>query len=70
MPPHQPANPHLAPNLAEICTLLARGLLRLRSRIADESADTAAESRGHGDIRLHSTAPQRRHANRTNRRLA
>ena len=61
---------HLPPHLREVCAILARGVLRLRSRAAPENADTVAESRDHGDIRLHSTAPQRRHANRTNRRLA
>jgi hypothetical protein len=63
-------NPHLPPDLAEIGAILAAGLLRLRSRTAEERARHAAESRGHGDIRLHSTAPRRRHATRTNRRLA
>jgi len=53
-------NPHLPPNLREVCDILVRGLLRLRSRgMAVESAETAK----HGDIRLHFTAPQRRYAN-------
>ena len=35
-------NPHLPPHLREICDILARGLLRLRSRgMQAESADTA-----------------------------
>ena len=56
--PH--ANPHLPAHLREVCDILARGLLRLRSRgMAVESAETAK----HGDIRLHFTAPQRRYAN-------
>lgn len=63
-------NNHLPPNLAEICAILAKGILRLRSRTATESTNTAAQGRDRGDIRLHSAAPQRRHANRTNRRLA
>jgi hypothetical protein len=53
-------NPHLPPHLREVCDILARGLLRLRSRgMAEESAETA-EPR---DIPLHFTAHQRRHAN-------
>ena len=53
-------NPHLPPHLREVCDILARGLVRLRSRgMQAESADTA-DSR---DIPLHFTAPQRRHAN-------
>ena len=55
-----PPNPHLPPHLREVCDILARGLLRLRSRgMAVEVVETAE----HGDIRLHSTAPQRRYAN-------
>ncbi len=54
------ANPHLPPHLREVCDILARGLLRLRSRGApSERADTA----DHRDIPLHFTAHQRRHAN-------
>lgn len=53
-------NPHLPPHLREVCHILARGLVRLRSRGASaESADTADRS----DIPLHFTAHQRRHAN-------
>jgi hypothetical protein len=63
-------NPHLPPHLREVCAILAAGLVRLRSRMATENADAAAEGGDGGDIRLHSTAPQRRHANRTNRRPA
>jgi hypothetical protein len=54
---------HLPPHLREVCDLLARGLLRLRSRNAEDLARDAEEVRGVGDIRLHSTARQRRHAN-------
>ena len=56
-------NQHLPPHLREVCDLLARGLLRLRSRAAEDLARDAEEVRGLGDIRLHSTARQRRHAN-------
>ena len=45
------------------CDLLALGLLRLRSRIAERSAAAPADGRDCGDIRLPSTARQRRHAN-------
>jgi hypothetical protein len=61
------ANPHLPPDLREVCDLLARGLLRLRSRAAEEHAREAGDN---GEFRLHLTARQRRHANRTNRRDA
>ena len=59
-PAPAPPNPHLPPHLREVCDILARGLLRLRSRgMAVESAETAKPR----DIRLHFTAPQRRYAN-------
>jgi hypothetical protein len=54
---------HLPPHLREICEILARGLLRLRSRAAEDLARDAEEARGSGEVRLHSTARQRRHAN-------
>jgi len=56
--PH--ANPHLPPHLREVCNILARGLLRLRSRAAPPVAPAPVDSR---DIRLHFQAPQRRYAN-------
>jgi hypothetical protein len=63
-PPSKPSgNAHLPPHLREVCDLLARGLLRLRSRAAEDLARDAEEARGSGEIRLHSTAGQRRHAN-------
>jgi hypothetical protein len=37
--------------------------LRLRSRAAEDLVRVGEEARGSGDIRLHSTARQRRHAN-------
>jgi len=53
-------NLHLPPHLREVCDILARGLLRLRSRgMPPEVVETAE----YGDIRLHFTAPQRRYAN-------
>lgn len=54
---------HLPPHLREVCAILAAGLLRLRSRAAEDLARDAEEARGLGDVRLHSTARQRRHAN-------
>jgi hypothetical protein len=51
-------NPHLPPHLQEICDILARGLLRLRSRGMQVEATDTADSR---EIPLHFTAHQRRH---------
>ena len=52
-------NPQLPPHLREVCDILARGLLRLRSRgMPAEDTETAKP----GDIPLHFTAKQRRHA--------
>lgn len=53
----------LPPHLQAVCAILAQGILRLRSRMAVECADTPTEGRECGDIRLHSTARQRLHAN-------
>ena len=61
--PPNPLNPHLPPHLREVCDLLARGLLRLRSRAAEDLARDAEQARGRGDVRLPSTAHQRGHAN-------
>ena len=58
---------HLPPHLQEVCDLLARGMLRLRSRTAEETAREAADR---GEQLLHFSAPQRVDANRTNRRVA
>jgi len=63
MPPPKAANAHLLPYLREVCDILARGLVRLRSRAAEDLARDAAQVEEHGDVRLHSTARQRRHAN-------
>jgi len=60
-------NPHLPPYLREVCDLLSRGLLRLRSRTAEETTPDAADR---GERLLHFSAPQRVDANRTNRRVA
>ena len=60
-------NPYLPPDLCEVCDILARGLLRLRSRAAAEAARDTADR---GERLLHFPAPQRLHANRTTRRDA
>ena len=66
----RPINAHLPPHLREISNLLARGLLRLRSRAAENLARDAAQVEARGDVRLHSTARQRRHANPNRKGLA
>ena len=60
-------NQHLPHHLQEVCDLLARGLLRLRSRTAEE---TARDTTNRGERLLHFSATQRVDANRTNRRVA
>ena len=60
-------NGHLPPHLREVCGILARGLVRLRSRAAEVAEREAADR---GEQRLHFPAPQRVDANRNNRRLA
>ena len=67
MPLPNPTNHHLPPHLREVCDLLARGLLRLHSRAAEEAARDAADR---GERLLHFPARQRLHANRTIRRDA
>lgn len=67
MPIPTSPNQHLPPHLQEVCDLLARGLLRLRSRTAEE---TAAVGPDRGERLLHFSATQRVDANRTNRRVA
>jgi hypothetical protein len=46
---------HLPPHLREVCTILASGLVRLRSRTAEEFA---SELGGDSDSSLHFTAEQ------------
>ena len=70
MPLPTPINHHLPPHLREVCDILARGILRLRSRAAEDHARDAAQVEAHGDIRLHSTARQRLHANPNRKGLA
>ncbi|PHK93868.1 hypothetical protein CR162_16500 [Pseudoroseomonas rhizosphaerae] len=65
-----PTNPHLPPHLREVCTILAAGLVRLRSRAAEELVRDATQARDRGEGCLHSTPRQRRHAYPTRRRQA
>ena len=67
MPLPQSTNHHLPPHLAEVCDILARGLLRLRSRTGENSDIQPADQ---GERLLHFTAHQRGHANPTKRRDA
>jgi hypothetical protein len=53
--------------MQELCDLLARGLLRLRSRMAE---DATRQTDDPGDNSLRDTAHQRGHANPTSRRRA
>jgi hypothetical protein len=66
----RPDIPRLPPHLQEVCTILARGLVRLRRHTAEELARDAAHVADHRESSLHSPAHQSRHANQTNRRLA
>jgi len=68
MPPPPCLNHLLPSHLAEICDILARGLVRLRER--EREAQSRQVSEQVGETPLHFAAHQRRHANRTNRRLA
>lgn len=63
-------NPHLPPHLREVCAILATGLLRLRSRTAEECTNDTAETGDHGEFPLHLPPHQRGRATRTNRRDA
>ncbi len=60
-------NAHPPHHLREVCQLLARGMVRLRSRMAEEATRQTDDP---GDNSLRDTAPQRRHANPTSRRRA
>lgn len=63
-------NAHLPPHVREVCGILARGLVRLRSRAAEDHARDAKKARGAGEVRLHSTAYQRLHASPNRKGLA
>ncbi len=49
---------HLPPHLRDVCTILAAGVLRLRSRTAEDLARDAEQARGSGDVPLHFTEDQ------------
>ena len=70
MPLPNANNAHLPPHLREVCSILAAGLVRLRSHAAEEAARDARQVGEGGDIRLHSTAWQRLHANPNRKGLA
>jgi hypothetical protein len=55
---------YLPPHLREVCDLLARGLVRLRSRTSD---DIARDLGVHGESSLHSLADPSGHADSTTR---
>jgi hypothetical protein len=58
---------HLPPHLREVCTILAKGMVRLRSRTLE---DIDREQGVHGESSLHFRTDQSVCANRTNRRSA
>ena len=60
-------NHNLPQHLTEVCDILARGLLRLRSRTGNNTDALPADR---GERLLHFTADQRPHANPTKRRDA
>jgi len=62
-----PINPHLPPHLREICAILAAGLVRLRSRSAEQAARAAS---GEALFRLHTVPTQRRCADPDNTETA
>jgi hypothetical protein len=53
---------HLPPHLREVCAILARGLVRLRRRTAEDLARDAALGRGSGEVPLHSSGRRSVHA--------
>ena len=61
IPPQPPLC--IPPRFRDARGIFAPGELRLRSRAAADLARDAAQVEEHGDVRLHSTARQRRHAN-------
>jgi hypothetical protein len=61
IPPQPPLC--IPPRFRDARGIFAPGELRLRSRAAADLARAAEQARGSGEVRLHSTAPQRRHAN-------
>ena len=66
----QTPNPHLPPHLREVCTILAAGLVRLRSRTAEDFARDAAKAGDPERVRYTSPPDQSVHANPRHRRPA
>lgn len=56
--------------LAAVSAILARGLVRLHSRTAQETARDTAQAQDQGESSLHFTAHQRGHAKPKPRRFA
>jgi hypothetical protein len=61
---------HLPPHLREVCQILARGLVRLRRRTAEELARDAARAADRGESSPHFRADRSVHAGPTDRRPA
>ncbi len=70
VPHHLTPNPHLAPHLRELCSVLATGIVRLRRRTAEELARDAAQAGPDGETALHFTTHQSGHADANRRRHA
>ncbi len=66
--PSATINPCLPPNLREICTILAAGLLRLQRRTDEDFARDVAQASDPGETSLHFPGHQSGHANRRTRR--
>ena len=63
-------NPHLAPHLRELCSILAAGIVRLRCRTEQDLARNGAQPGPGGETSLHFTAHQSGHADANRRRHA
>jgi hypothetical protein len=61
MPPPPRASLRPPIHIAALTSIRAAGILRLRSRTAEETRNQGERAWGSGDIRLHSTAQQRLH---------
>ena len=61
---------HLPEYLQEVCSILARGVVRLHGRSAEEYAGSGNDCPDSGDNSLHYPPDQSGHANPTKRRRA